>query len=169
MTTIKYVISSILGVIVSTVMLTSPAFASGSNTGNPSFYSLAKGQTSITVDMTQVFFSNNLKPLPTLDFTFTPLNNNLKPISEIGTLQQTTVQSNNKDIYNVNVPNFGQAELVTLSVTANQNNNIISAVTLSNTPLLDTLPETPFAAIIPLILVVVWFFTSKRTKRVMQP
>lgn len=133
-------------------MVATPAFA---NTPVSSGLQLKPGQTS--VNLTVPNLDSQLQPSPQLSFVFTPKNNSVQPMTVTGTLINSNI-----DEYSVPIPNFGQQETVSVSV-AYSFNGIDYTATAG--PLVDTLPEAPFAALIPIALVGVWYFMSRKNRK----
>ena len=135
------------------LLIATPAFAS--STSSTSGLIIKPGQT--TIDLTVPNLDKQLLPSPTLTFTFTPEDTTVKPMNEIGKLVNASI-----DEYAVPLPNFGKKETVNISV-AYTYNGINYTATAG--PLVDTLPEAPFAALIPLALVGVWYFMSRKNRK----
>lgn len=124
--------------------------AVANDVGVPSTSSLQ--QTSVTLLIPSL--DSKLVPMPTLSFTFTPTDSSVTPITVTG-----TYIAGSTDEYNVPVPNFGQSETVNIS-TAYTNNGVNYTATAG--PLVDTLPEAPLAAALPLGMLGVWYIMRKR-------
>ncbi len=115
---------------------------------------LAKGAKSITLTVPNM--DSELQPTPTLPFTFTPSNPTVKPMTTTG-----TYVPGSPDEYTVPVPNFGKTEVVDVS-TGYTFNGVNYTATAG--PLIDTLPEVPLAAALPLGMLGVWYIVRKRRR-----
>ncbi len=145
---------SIITALTAPLLFATPAFAAGSTSGLSGLV-IQPGQT--TIDLSVPNLDKQLQPSPSLTFSFTPEDTTVSPMNETGTLINAS-----QDEYSVPIPNFGKKETVNVSVAYTYNGVNYTATA---GPLVDTLPEAPFAALIPLALVGVWYFMSRKNRR----
>ncbi len=138
--------------VIAPLVASAPAFAATTpSTAVASGLTLSTGQTSITLNVPNL--DNQLQASPTLQFTFTP-SDGTTPVTTTGTLSNATT-----DQYTVPIPNFGQIETVNIST-----QYTFSGVNYTATagPLIDTLPEAPLAAALPLGMLGIWYLMRKK-------
>ena len=112
--------------------------------------SVQPGQTSITLTVPNL--NGQLQPYPTQDFVFYA--SGYAPMTEKGALVPGTYE------YTVPLPNYGKTVVVQEVSTAYTYQGV--TYTTSAGPLIDTLPEAPFAAALPLAMLGVWYFVRRR-------
>jgi hypothetical protein len=155
--------SAFVAFVVTSMFFTSVAFASsGTGSTAPSYtskVSTSANQSYITLSIPNL--NNKLQPAQSLNFTFTlkgPLGSGAatNPIKEIGTLTPTNA---NPFTYTIPLPNYGQQETVWVSTSYSSNGY---QYTSTAGPLIDTLPEAPFAVLIPLGMLGIWYLQRRR-------
>ncbi|QQE79322.1 hypothetical protein [Alicyclobacillus sp. SO9] len=142
----------------SSLFMTSVAFAATNNSYSSKVVTSSK-QTSITLSIPNL--NNKLQPAQTLTFVFTlggPQGSSSasNPKSETGNL---TPSPGHPFTYTIPLPNYGQKETVWVSTSYKSNGY---QYTSTAGPLVDTLPEAPLAALIPLGMVGLWYANRKR-------
>ncbi len=144
----KFVVTG--SIVASTLALSTPfAFAT---TNVASGLTLQPGQTSITLTVPNL--DSQLQPSPTLSFQFTPVDSSVGAMTTTG-----SYISGSTDEYTVPIPNFGKQETVNIAVGYSYNGVNYTATA---GPLIDTLPEAPLAALLPIGMLGVFYITRKR-------
>lgn len=144
------------------LMISVPAFAA--TTTPPIFplnlpvtggITIPRGVTSIQVNVTDFDTALNIPPTDTFYFVIPGDTNSQDVVPEVGTLISGTT-------YSVPVPNYGTQKTVYVENQINGNTGGLG-ITIDG-PLIDTLPEAPLAAALPVGMLVVWYVARRRKK-----
>lgn len=125
--------------------------------------SSASKTTSIDVVFTNIQ-QYQLSAPSTANFTFTPVDSQLNTVNSPAPMtEQGTLIDTNPVTYSVPLPNFGHQETVQVagSITVGSGANLQKYQSLY-APLVDTLPEAPIAAALPLSMLAIWYIQRKR-------
>ncbi len=146
------------GLVAGSMAVSVPAFAASSTTQE---VTIPAGQTYLILNF-PTLQGVSLTPPPTLQYDFTTgppgTPSTTAPIYETGVLYSTSPAIS----YKIPVPNYGHAQnvYVSMSYTSPGPNSNYYAETVG--PLLDTLPEVPLAAALPLGMLGVWYVMRRR-------
>ncbi len=111
------------------------------------------GATSVQVEVTDFNKALTIPPTDTFYFIIPGDNNPNDVVAETGTLVSGTT-------YNVPVPNYGSQKTIYVE---NQMNGSTGGLGITiDGPLIDTLPEAPLAAALPLGMLAVWYVARRR-------
>ncbi len=148
------------GLAAGSLAVTVPAFAA-TNQPVTQEVMVSSGETSLILNF-PTLQGVALTPPQTLQFEFTTappgVTSSTAPIYETGTLYESSPAVS----YKIPVPNYGHTQnvYVSMTYTSPDPNSKYYAETVG--PLLDTLPEVPLAAALPLGMLGVWFVMRKR-------